>query len=153
MRSAAVSISIKHSLNIVESYTLKTAMSCSSELVRFVCFCVVHNVLVYWCITFPKGSVGVGVEVGWGWSMRERSCSSHSMQSKHSAGWPSPASTHWCKSFISLISTVNLAWLLGISLLGWSSASDPQKAMVVSELQVPSFSFSGTRFMPSVSSM
>ena len=71
VRSAAVSISINQSSNFVELYSLKTAMSCSKELVRFVCFCVVHNVLVYWCITSPKGSVGVGVEEGHGWSVRE----------------------------------------------------------------------------------
>ena len=47
VRSAAVFISINHSSNFVESYSLKTVMSCSSELVRFVCFCVVCSVSVY----------------------------------------------------------------------------------------------------------
>ena len=37
VRSAAVSISINQSSNFVELYLLKTAMSCSKELVRFVC--------------------------------------------------------------------------------------------------------------------
>ena len=47
VRSAAVSISISHSPNFVESYLLKTDMSCSNELVRLICFCVVHRVFVY----------------------------------------------------------------------------------------------------------
>ena len=153
VRSAADSISISHSSNFVESYSLKTAMSCSSELVRCVCFCMVHNVLGYWCITSLKGSVGVGVEVGCGWSMKERFCSSHSMLSKPSASWPSWAPTHWCKSCNSLVSAVNLAWLQGISSLRWPSAYDPPKAMVLSEPLVLSLSLSGPVFMPSVSSM
>ena len=62
VRSAAVSISINQSSHFVESYSLKTVMSCSKELGRFVCFCVVHNVSVYWHIISPKGSVGVDVE-------------------------------------------------------------------------------------------
>ena len=61
------------------------------------------------------------------------------MQSKPSDGWPFPASTHWCKSFIPLISAVNLAWLLGISSLGF----DPPKTMVVSEPLLLSLSLSG----------
>ena len=44
---SAVSISISHSSNFEESYSLKTAMSYSNELVRFVCFCVVLKVFVY----------------------------------------------------------------------------------------------------------
>ena len=80
VRSATVLIPISHSSNLVESYSLKTAMSCSNELVRFLCFCVVHKVFVYWCITSPKGSVGVGV--GGGWSTIERFCSSCYMCSK-----------------------------------------------------------------------
>ena len=59
VRSAAVSMSVSHSSNFVELYSLKTAMSCSNELVRFVCFCVVHKVFVYWHITSLKGSAGV----------------------------------------------------------------------------------------------
>ena len=55
------------------------------------------------------------------------------MWSKLSAGWPSLASTHWCKPFISLVSAVNLAKLLGMSSWQWPSASGPPKAMVVSE--------------------
>ena len=60
VRSAAVSMSLSHSSNFVELYSLKTAMSCSNELVRFVCFYVVHKVFVYCHITSPNGSVGVG---------------------------------------------------------------------------------------------
>ena len=60
VRSAAVSMSVSHSSNFVESYSLKTSMSSSNELVRFVCFYVVHKGFVYWSITSPKGSVGVG---------------------------------------------------------------------------------------------
>ena len=70
VRSAAVSMSDNHSLSLVESCSLKTAMSYSSELVRFDCFCVVHKVSVYCPITSPKGSVDVGV--GGGWSAIER---------------------------------------------------------------------------------
>ena len=114
---------------------------------------MVHNVLVYWCITSPKGSVGVGVEASWGWSKRERFCSSHSIWSKPAAGWPSLVSTHWCKPCNSLMSAVNLAWLLVISLLGWPSAFDPPKAVVVSEPLVLSLSLSGPVFMSSASSM
>ena len=47
VRSTAVSISVNQSYNFVESYSLKTVISCSKELVQFVCFCVVCNVLVY----------------------------------------------------------------------------------------------------------
>ena len=60
VRSAAVSMSVSHSSSLVESYSLKTAMSCSNEFVRFDCFCVVHKVFVYCYITSPKGSVGGG---------------------------------------------------------------------------------------------
>ena len=62
VRSVAVSISINQSSNFVESYSLKTAISFSKELVKIVCFCVVHKVLVYWHITSLKGSIGVGAE-------------------------------------------------------------------------------------------
>ena len=58
-RSAAVSMSVSHSSNFVELYSLKTAMSCSNEFVRFVCFCVVHKVFVYWHTTSLKVSAGV----------------------------------------------------------------------------------------------
>ena len=70
-------------------------MSCNSELVRFDCFCVVHKVSVYCCVTSPMGSVDVGG--GGGWSAIEVLRSSHSMQSKVSVGCFSPASTHWWK--------------------------------------------------------
>ena len=86
VRLAAVSKSVNHSSNFVESYSLKIAMSYSSEFVRFVYFCVVHSVSVYWCITSPKGSVGAGVEVSCTLSMRKRFCSSHSKWSSPYAG-------------------------------------------------------------------
>ena len=60
VRSAAISMSISLSSSLVEPCSLKTAISCSSEFVRFDCFCVVHKVSVYCCITSLKGSVGVG---------------------------------------------------------------------------------------------
>ena len=49
-RSAAFSISIKHYSNFVESYSLKTVISCSSELVRFVYICGTQcvSVLMYY---------------------------------------------------------------------------------------------------------
>ena len=64
VRSAALSKSVNNSSNFVESCSLKTLMSCSSEFERFVCFCVVHSVSVYCSITSLKGSVGAGVEGG-----------------------------------------------------------------------------------------
>ena len=74
VRSSAVSILINHSSNFVESSLLKMAMSCSRELVRCVCFCVVHSVSMYLYTTSPNGSVGVGVEVGCMLSVRESVC-------------------------------------------------------------------------------
>ena len=71
VRLAAVSESVNHSSNFAESCSLKMAMFCSSEFVRFVYFCVVHNVSMYWCITSLKGSEGAGVEVICTMSMRE----------------------------------------------------------------------------------
>ena len=47
LRPATVSISISQSSNFVESRSLKTVMSCNNELVRFVCFCVVHKMSMY----------------------------------------------------------------------------------------------------------
>ena len=77
VRSAVVLMSINHSSSLVESCSLKTAISCSSEFIRLDCFCVVHKVSVYCCITSLKGSVGVGE--GGGWRAIERFGSSHSM--------------------------------------------------------------------------
>ena len=134
VRSAAASMSVNHSSSMVESCSLKTAMSCSNEFVRYDCFCVVHKVFVYCHITSLKGSVCVGG--GGGWSAIEGFCSSHSMQSKVSAGCPSPASTCWCRSFITLVSAVNLSWLLYTWSSGWPSASGPPKATVASVLWV-----------------
>ena len=102
VRSTVVSKFVNHSSNFAESCSLKTAMSCSSEFVKFVCFCVVYNVSVYWHITSLKDSEGVGVEVGCILSMRERFCSSCSMWSSPPAGWPSLASTHCYKLLILL---------------------------------------------------
>ena len=79
VRSAAVSKSVNHSSNFVESCSLKMAIFCSSEFVRFVCLCVVHSMSMYWCITSLKGSVSAGVEVSHALSVRERFCGSHSM--------------------------------------------------------------------------
>ena len=89
VRSAAVSISVNHSANFVESCSLKMAMSCSREFLSFVCFCVVHSVFVYWHITSPNSSVGAEFEVGCAKSVREKLFSSNSrqsMQSNPSAG-------------------------------------------------------------------
>ena len=63
LRYVAVSISLNHSSNFVEPCLLKMAMSCSREFVRFVCFCVVHSVSMYWHTTPPNGSLGAEVEV------------------------------------------------------------------------------------------
>ena len=85
VRSAAVSISVNHSSSFAESWSLKMAMSCSREFVRFVCFCAVHSVSLYWHTTSPNGSVGIGVEVGCALSVSV--CSSHSRWSM----WSNPA--------------------------------------------------------------
>ena len=92
VRSAAVSMSINYSSSLVELCSLKTAISCSSEFIRFDCLCVVHKVSVYCHITSLRGLVGVGGDGGW--SAIERFCSSCSMQSKVSPNCPSLASTH-----------------------------------------------------------
>ena len=95
VRSAAVSMSVSPSSNLVESCSLKTGISCSKEFVRLDCFCVVHKVSVYHCITSPRGSAGAG-GCGW-WIAIKRFWSSHCIQSRVSAGCPSPAATLWCK--------------------------------------------------------
>ena len=143
VRSAAVSISVNHSSSFVESCSLKTAMSCSRELVRCVCFCTVYSVSMYWCTTSPNGSVGVGVEVGCVLTVRESvhsSCSRLSMQSNSSTGSPSPASICCHKLCISLASMFRSAWLLGRRLPRQPSASVPLRAIVVSEQFVLSLS-------------
>ena len=56
VRLAAVSKSVNHSSSFAESCSLKMAVSCSYEFVRFVCIYVVHSVSVYWHITSPKDS-------------------------------------------------------------------------------------------------
>ena len=60
VRSAAVSMSVSQSSNLVESYSLKIGISCSKEFVRLDYFCMVHKVSVYCCITSPRGSAGAG---------------------------------------------------------------------------------------------
>ena len=61
VKYAAVSMSVSHSSNFVELYSLKTAMSCSNVLVRFVCLFLCGTQGVVYChITSLKGSVGVG---------------------------------------------------------------------------------------------
>ena len=60
VRSAAVSMSVSQSSNLVESCSLKTAISCSKEFVRLDCFCVIHKVSVYCCITSLRGPAGAG---------------------------------------------------------------------------------------------
>ena len=47
VRLAAVSKSVNLPLILLNHGSLKKAMSCSSEVVRFVCFCVVYSVSVY----------------------------------------------------------------------------------------------------------
>ena len=131
-------------------------MSCSSEFVRFVCFCVVHIVSLYWHTTSLNGFVGAGVEVSCGLSMRERFHSSFykwSMWSNPSAGWPSLASTYCCTLLIFLASMLKFAWPLGRRLPRWPSTSDPLKAILVSKLFVVSLSLLGPISMPPVSSM
>ena len=94
VRSAVVSISVNHFSNFVESCSLKMAMSYSREFVRFVCFCAVHRVSIYWHITSLNGSVGPWGEAGCALSIRERfssSFSSWSMPSNPSFGCPSLA--------------------------------------------------------------
>ena len=110
-------------------------MSCCREFVRLLCFCVVHRVSVYWHTNFPDGSVDDGVGVSFDLSMRERfcsSCSRWSMQSNPSGGCPSLASIHCHKLFISLVCMPKFAWLLGRRSPRHPSASDPLKAIVVS---------------------
>ena len=60
VRSAAVSMSVSQSSNLVESCSLKTGISCSKEFVRLDCFCVEHKVSVYCHIYSPRGSAGAG---------------------------------------------------------------------------------------------
>ena len=60
VRSAAISMSVSQSSSLVESCSLKTGISYSNEFMRFDCFCVVHKVSMYCCITSLKGSAGTG---------------------------------------------------------------------------------------------
>ena len=152
VRSAAISKSVNHSSSFAESFSLKMAMSCSSEFVRFVCFCVVHNMTVYWHITSPKVYEGAGVEVNCTLNMREGFCSSCCMLSNLSTGWASPTSICHHKLLISLVCMVTFAWLLCRMLLRWSSASNPPKAIVVPDLFMLSLSLLGPISMPPMSS-
>ena len=122
--SAAVSKSIHYSSNFVELCSLKTVTSCSREFVRFVCFCVVHSVSMYWHTTSLNGSVGAGVEVSCALSVTERYSAVPIL-----GGLCSPiplladlllASTHCHKLFISLVSILKFAWLLGRRLQRWA---------------------------------
>ena len=137
MRSA---MSVSHSSSFVESCSLKTAMSCSSELVRFDCFCLVHKVFVYCCITSLKGSVGVGG--GGGWSAIERF-------EVHALCSPRSLLVVLLQPLLIDISHLSPLWMLLIyhdcciqGSSGWPSASDLPKATVVSELWVLSLSIS-----------
>ena len=60
VRSAAVLMSVSQSSNLIESCSLKTGISCSKKCVRLDCFCVVHKVCVYCCITSVRGSADAG---------------------------------------------------------------------------------------------
>ena len=132
VRSDAISMSVSQSSNLVESYSLKTGISYSNKFVRLDCFYMVHKVSIYCHITSPRGSAGAG---GCGWRMAiKRFWSSHCMWSKVSSGCPSPAATPWHKSFISLVSAVNLSWLWYTKSLGCATASELPRTTVVSEL-------------------
>ena len=60
VRSAAVSMSISQSSNLVESCSLKTGISCIKEFVRLDGFCVEHKVSLYWHNTSLSSSAGAG---------------------------------------------------------------------------------------------
>ena len=60
VRSAAISVSVSQSSNLVESCSLKTVISYSKEFVRLGCFCIEHKVSVYCHITSLRGSAGTG---------------------------------------------------------------------------------------------
>ena len=135
VRSTAVSITDNHYCNFMESCSLKMAISCSREVVRCVCFCAVHSVSMYWHLTSLNGSVGVGVEVGCMLSVRE---SVHSSCSKQSIQFNPPLVDLLWPLYI----VVNCVFPLQVCrrLLRQTSASDPLKAIVVSELLVLSLS-------------
>ena len=64
--SVAVSRSVSHSSNFVESHPSNVEMSWSKYVVRFVCHCLAHKVSVYFCIAMCRGSsMGLGVGCGW----------------------------------------------------------------------------------------
>ena len=98
--SAAVSMSVNHSSSLVELCSLKTAISCCSEVIRFwLLLCGTQGVCV-----LPYHFTEGFSRCGWRWWMEcdweilKFTCS---MWSKVSAGCPSPASTHWCTSHLS----------------------------------------------------
>ena len=134
VRSAAISMSVIQSSNLVESCSLKTGISCRKEFVRLDSFCVEHKVSVYCCSTFLRGSAGAG-GCGW-WMASDKFWCSHCMWSRVSAGCPSPAATLWHKSLISDVSAVNLSWLLYTGSSGCPTASGPPRAAVASKLWV-----------------
>ena len=54
VKSAAISMSVTQSSNLVESCSLKTGISCSKEFVRLDCFCMEHKVSMYCHIFFSE---------------------------------------------------------------------------------------------------
>ena len=113
VRSAAISMSVSQFSNLVELYSLKTDISSSNEFMKFDCFCQVHKVSVYYCITSPRGSAGAG-GCGW-WIAIKRFWSSCHMQSRVS---------------------LNLSWLLYAGSSGCLTASGSPRETVASELWV-----------------
>ena len=84
VRSAAVSMSMSQSSNLVESCSLKTGISCVKEFVRLNSFCMEKKVSAYRNNTYPRGSAGAG---GCGcWMAIDKFWSFHCMWSRVSAG-------------------------------------------------------------------
>ena len=69
VRAAAVSISINHSSNFVESLFIEDGNVLQQGIVRSVCFCVVHRVSVYWHTTLQMVLQVLGLKsvVPWTW--------------------------------------------------------------------------------------
>ena len=60
VRSAAISMPMSQSSNLVESCSLKTGIFCNKEFVRLDYFCKEHKLSTYWHNTSPKGLAGAG---------------------------------------------------------------------------------------------